>query len=196
MRGVRMIQILTIILGIGKGIASHNITEYMQIEPFVNQPGLYFQDEGQISFHRNYWKTIVYYNMSTYKRERESFHAKYQKIQEACRMKFQKWTLCTHLVKQYKRGMDEVYNNDQLLNETNQPTRRLSKRGLINIVGNIASDLFGVLDNRDAAKYEAEITKLTLKQESMDEILHQQISLLNATLNIIKKKMMKNLRIN
>lgn len=86
-----------------------------------------------------------------------------------------------HLKFQY---MHCEQNNQLLFKHTTR-----TKRGLLNIVGNIANQLFGVLDNKFAEKYEEDIAMGTENQQYMLELMKNQTSITEATDNILKNNL-------
>jgi hypothetical protein len=70
------------------------------------------------------------------------------------------------------------YNNSEL---------KRNKRGLINVIGNVADVLFGVLDDQYAAKMEKNIEKMRQDQKFMLHLAKEETSVLDATSHLIKK---------
>lgn len=59
------------------------------------------------------------------------------------------------------------------------------KRALLDIVGNIASDLFGVLDSRFGEQYAHDMSKLKKNDEHLLRLLKNHTSIIESTLNVL-----------
>lgn len=65
-------------------------------------------------------------------------------------------------------------------------TRR-SKRAVLDFVGNIAGDVFGVLGSNFAEKYGEDISKVTKNENHLLKLLANHTSILETTLNVLRK---------
>ncbi|KAI5642480.1 baculovirus F protein domain-containing protein [Phthorimaea operculella] len=68
-----------------------------------------------------------------------------------------------------------------------QVTQSRRKRGLINVVGNIAHSLFGVLDDQFAEQYEKDINLIRKNQKHLALLWKNQTSIVEGEYNLIKR---------
>lgn len=61
------------------------------------------------------------------------------------------------------------------------------RRGLINGIGVIANEVFGVLDHRFAEQYKEDIEKAKEDKEHIGRLIRNQTSIFDATANLMKK---------
>jgi len=66
------------------------------------------------------------------------------------------------------------------------------KRGAVDIVGNLANSLFGVLDSNYEAKMSNIVKELKADDQHLERLLKTQTSLIDSTINIIKRKQLEN----
>jgi len=168
------------------------------ITKFVNEPGIYFESFGELKFTNNDWNIIVYYNLTDYYGELTSYKRCLDRLTKICSVdndnltnssftKRSRANMCGLIEPSFKQSLEEMEHKDQLLHHHKVNFGR-TKRGALNIVGNIASGLFGVLDDRDAARYEEEIEKLKLNNNHFTTLLKNQTSIIDATINVFKKR--------
>lgn len=60
------------------------------------------------------------------------------------------------------------------------------RRALLDIVGNVASDLFGVLDLRFGERYAKDMSKLASNDDHLMQLMKNHTSIVESTLNIVK----------
>lgn len=163
---------------------------------FNNEPGIYFDFIGDLKFTNNNWNIIVYYNLTNYDAELCSYRRCINKLETFCQVQEQNFTnrttspgrdICSLIVPPFQQSLLELEHKNELLNHQKANFGR-SKRGIFNIVGNLASDLFGVLDDRDAAHYEQQIENLKLNNNHLLELIKNQTSIIDATVNVFKRR--------
>lgn len=154
-------------------------------EPFVSNPGLYFSNLGNTQLINGNWNIIVYFNLENYNAELTGFKTLIEKLEELCKNKILDQNICKSIQDHLKFQYMHCEQNNQLLFKHTTRT----KRGLLNVVGNMANQLFGVLDNKFAEKYEEDIAMGKQNQQYMLELMKNQTSITEATENILKKNL-------
>ncbi|XP_070068137.1 uncharacterized protein [Drosophila takahashii] len=76
--------------------------------------------------------------------------------------------------------MDEFQDTQDLFNHQRQ------KRGALDLVGNLANGLFGVLDSQYAQKIETTLQKIKSKELDHTHLLEKQTSILDSQVNVMK----------
>lgn len=103
--------------------------------------------------------------------------------------------LCTQFP--HKEACTRMYHNLKHLEEDLQAENMLlartrKQRAPLDIVGNIASSLFGVLDSTYAKDMADTITKVKSNEEHLLTLLKNQTSLIDSTINVIKRDEVSN----
>ncbi|XP_044574121.1 uncharacterized protein LOC123258318 [Drosophila ananassae] len=101
-----------------------------------------------------------------------------QSIKQWCPTAYE---VCPTIIQTLQQEMAEIQDADQLMHHQRQ------KRGALNIVGNIANGLFGVLDDQYAKRMEEIIGKLRTQESITHKIVENQTSVLDTTINIMRR---------
>ncbi len=162
---------------------------YFQIRPFSHQPGIYFEEFGNMRFQRNEWNLIIHYNLTIYKDTLNQIQRTLIQLKEMCHASD---PLCNAIYSECKYLMFNINSSDIVLQSSNkdhhyQTNRRLHKRGLINGIGYIANELFGILDSRAAEKYETEIKELQSNNKYLIQLAQNHTSITDATLRLFSE---------
>ncbi|XP_028159547.1 uncharacterized protein LOC114352225 isoform X2 [Ostrinia furnacalis] len=161
----------------------------VNITKFRENQGLYFDKISNMQLIKDEWKLIVYYNMEPYEQGITALNTYLENLDKTC-SSLHDQALCHAVLLQLRHGRDELEYYDQLLLSrqiTTQPTQRRKRRGLINAIGSIASDLFGVLDERFAEQYKRDISLLQNNQKHMIQLWKNQTSIVEAENNLLKR---------
>jgi hypothetical protein len=130
--------------------------QFYQDEPFVFQPGVYFEAREEVLISNDNWQLIIYSNISEliYNPQLNDDWQGLSTIACADIKNQDKvaYTICQNyervIAPTLSKLSKKVKDLLELLGETDQPTRR--KRGLANFVREASKFLFGTLDNDDA----------------------------------------------
>lgn len=162
-----------------------NLQESFSIHQFLHQPGIYFEEIGKMRFQRNEWNLIIYYDLKLYKDIIQGLHESMAHLEETCH---QSDVMCNAIQIECQHLMFNIKTSDTVLQNSNKDYRmqnyRLQKRGLINGIGYIANELFGILDARSATKYESQIHELKLNENHLMELAKNHTSITDATLRL------------
>lgn len=103
-------------------------------------------------------------------------------MESACREGFESGNACWGYIELIKHRLNEL--GDELASISTNGVR--SKRALLDIVGNLASDLFGVLGSRFKNEYETNIMGLMSNDEHLASLLRNQTNVVEKTMNLLK----------
>lgn len=156
----------------------------INITKFGAQPGIHFDNLGISKLISNEWNIIVYYNLQPYWSEFESLRNGTKVLEHLCNQIRQK-SSCMPLLDQFRHLVLELNQDNELL--TSKHTGSRSRRGAINLVGNIANSLFGVLDSQYAEDMSKNIAQIKTNEDYMMKMLKNQTSIIDSTINIMKK---------
>lgn len=149
---------------------------YTQI---TSNPGLHFENIGQVKPIIAEWKLLIYFELNPFYKEVQLLNNGTSTLKEACKdpsLKHQ----CDGLIAHFQK-----LNEQMETGLANLAGRK--KRGAIDVVGNIASSLFGVLDSKYAEKMTDTINSIKTNEAHLRGLLRNQTSFLDSTLNLMKQ---------
>lgn len=150
--------------------------------PFIHRPGIFFEQHENAYISNNNWNIVAYYDLQHFVAEYDSIRLSIKRIKDVCEKHQVDEHSCMNTVNQLNTHLSKIKEKNQLILG---PQRE--KRAALDIIGNIASDLFGVLDSRFATEYAQDISKVKNNEEHLLMLLKNQTSITEATVNIIKK---------
>ncbi|XP_073841407.1 uncharacterized protein [Musca autumnalis] len=130
---------------------------------------------------------LVYYDLTPFISEIKSLSSGLQTLQQMCPVLHQE-EMCNIFVNNLKQMKHELLQEKELF-----INRRL-RRSPFSIVGNIARSLFGVLDADYAEEMSKTINRARNEQDHMTILLKNQTSIIDSTINIIKRDEISNQR--
>ena len=139
-----------------------NENEKVGIQKLECAVGVYFDNIGTVQVVNSHWIIYVYYNMSTYWQELDELKNYVDRMEKFCTNEVLHQRHCMPTAEAIRHRLEVIEENNILLysfNSENYQRSRL-RRSPLDIVGNIAHGLFGVLDNEYAANIEAQILKI------------------------------------
>lgn len=175
--------------------------EWFSQRPLTKELGIYFEQVSAIRLYHKQWNLITYVNLSALQNEWEHIQTMVQQTNAICTEIITQnagrpeneiergWNHTTienincgpsHIQMQYLLNQIQEYNVEHFQN-----TYKRKKRGFLNVVGEIAKDLFGTLSDSDAQLYLDKLEKLNLQGHIRDEIMKKQSTLTQSTFNLI-----------
>ncbi|XP_075150793.1 uncharacterized protein LOC142224900 [Haematobia irritans] len=152
----------------------------MRPQPLETKPGLYFEGIGTARIATAEWKLMVYYNLIPFRSEIDNFADGIKTFSDLCKMSPHE-AICNNFASHLKQTRADLIQDRDII-----MPRRL-RRGALNIVGNVARSLFGILDADYAAEMDNTIQRAETDRSHLTSLLHNQTSIIDSTLNIIKE---------
>ncbi|XP_030030867.1 uncharacterized protein LOC115447783 [Manduca sexta] len=158
------------------------------ITPLPYNQSLYFDPLAKAQLVRDKWTLIVYFDMEPYWAGIKTYTKITEYLDKLCN-KNHEHSQCNMIVTQLRHDYQELeYYNELLLcqhfNERSKQVR--SRRGLINGIGNMANELFGVLDSRFADQYTKDIEATRANEKHLLQLWKNQTSLIESEFNLMK----------
>lgn len=122
------------------------------------------------------WRIIYYYDLKEYYHEinlMEQFLKRLEKICTGGTNRSDELTEACKLTLTHAANHIELIQRNKEIIESYDSIATREKRGALNIVGSLANTLFGIMDQEDAARYDADIQKLKLDQKFAAELIKQ-----------------------
>lgn len=154
-----------------------------EITTFANQPGIHFEQIGSARFITGDWTVIVHYNLTSYHQHHIHNHKNILEMHKLCDTLLREKASCEHVVTQFSERMGEIDIRDSIIRANHHHDRK--RRSPFDFIGTIASEAFGVLDQRYAKQYAAELEKLANNDRYVETLLNKQISVIQATNQVI-----------
>lgn len=145
------------------------------------------------------WRIVYYYDLKEYYDEIRMMKQFFGRLERICNNGKNKTDdltdSCDMTLTHAANHLESIQRNRDIIGSYDSiPIRRT--RAAINIVGSLANSLFGILDQEDAARYDAEIQKLKTNEKFATELLKQNtviteriIKTVNATFFDVNRKL-------
>lgn len=146
---------------------------------FDKQLGIHFEGIGSAAVSSTEWQLLIYYDLAEFWSESALFLQGTKTLHRLCGDMREKAT-CTNLVKYFEHTEAELTMDSTLL------SGRIHKRAAIDLVGNIAHSLFGVLDSKYAEDMAQTISQVKENEAHLLNLLKNQTSIIDSTINILK----------
>lgn len=158
----------------------------IEINPFNNYPGIYYENIGELGLIQTNWNLIVYYNLTNYWNELEELDRCIKQITQLCGYLSEdpKYS-CTTISTQFQHQLEVLQYYNNLLRNNHEDVRH--KRSPFDIIGTIGNKLFGILDAEYATTMEQTIDDIKSNEENLKGLIAKQTSVIESTINIIKK---------
>lgn len=193
LRSLLILAIFSCILGL---VGAKPIEKTFEIQKFKSQPGIYFEEIGQAKLINSEWHLIVYFKLDGFWQQMDLFKKHRRRMEHICNYisescLYGEYITCNQTLQQFDLHFGEVESKNSLFHAINIPNNnKRTKRGLIDGVGMLAGELFGVLDSRFAEKYRIDIETVEENEHHALELIKNQTSIIDSTLNLMKKSEM------
>lgn len=126
---------------------------------------------------------LRFFGLSQFEAELTHITTRLNQMDGICKDELKNDTLCRDTVDLAKQRLTDIVEKNEII----YPSRkRVNKRALLDVVGNIGRDLFGILDSRFQKEYVEDHTKLLKNNEHLMHLIRNQTSIIDSTLNIVK----------
>ena len=163
------------------------INNAIEIHYLDSNSGMYFEDLGKLNILTSEWNIITYYDLSNYWIEEKNIQLCIRQLQKLCETSLNDndiVDLCSSVIILLSHRLKNIqHKNDYIFDRTENRRRR---RGLVNVIGNIAHELFGVMDNKDAQSIDNHFKEIKLQADYHLDLLKNQTSIVETTVNIMK----------
>jgi len=160
----------------------------VKIEYFSQEPGLYYEQIGELNLIEATWKLVIKLDITTinirYKRIKECI----KETNDLCKEIYNKTseTLCQNMNLIIEKNTDQLnYALKQINSIYKRPTNK--RRGLINGIGNIAKTLFGTMDADDEKHINEQLTVIKNNEQIIQHTIKTQLKILNTTVTYVNK---------
>lgn len=151
----------------------------MEFTEMKSTTGIIFVPFTQVQLSYKEWKLIYYYDLDRYYEETLIIEHFFVRLGQICTqlmtVKDQEMgSNCQLAVSHARYHFEKILEDKDIIDSYNSATIR-KRRSPFNFVGTLAHSLFGVLDQDEADKYNAEIEKLKNDQNYQGELIEKQI---------------------
>lgn len=131
------------------------------------------------------WRVVYYYDLGEYYQEIEMMEQFFKRLERICMNGTNRpqdlTESCKLTLTHAANHLETIQRNREIIKSYGSIVSR-EKRAPLNVVGSLANTLFGILDQDDAARYDAEIQKLKVDQKFAAELLKQNTVLTERTI--------------
>lgn len=150
---------------------------------FDTPPGLYFEETATGYVTDAHWNVLSFVNLKIFHDEYQVLHDSAVKTRDTCDLRFKLDRSCMRIVEQIENRIKNIDERNGLIFGKSHR----EKRAVLNIVGNLASDLFGVLDSKFADEYANDMKNLLKNDDHLLQLMRNQTSVIESSLSIAKK---------
>lgn len=154
----------------------------VSITKFESSPIIVFKPDSDVYLSRENWTILSYFDLRHFFSEIKGVSQSISDLENVC-INY-KILRCVEMVRRLKLESNDINSKADAFRVS---TKR-SRRAILNIVGNIASDLFGVLDSRFQENYVDDMSHIHKNEEHLLTLFKNQTSVVETTLNIVKKE--------
>jgi hypothetical protein len=172
------------------------------ITSIESQAGLYFDEVGNIFFYPTQWKIISYVDLKPTHRLWKQVKTHQVQIANYCkRVQNATWyqlTECSSFTPYIRTKTKYIEQLEDVITDYLASNPERTKRGLLDVGGDILKFLFGTLAQSDAQKYAQHIQELENEQQSFLKIFQEQMIVLKSVIssfNLTMQKVHKNEKI-
>ena len=172
------------------------------ITPIESSAGLYFDEIGNVFFYPTQWKIVSYVDLKPTQRLWKQVKTHQSQIAMYCeKVKNTTWyplTDCSGFTPYLRTKTRYIEQLKDVIADYLASNPERSKRGLLDLGGDILKFLFGTLTQSDAQKYTQHIQELESEQQSFLKISQEQMIVLKSAItsfNLTMRKVNKNEKI-
>lgn len=158
-----ILALLTLTVGTTQ---SYPINKPFNISRFISPPGLYFENTASVRISNTDWNVLSYISLNQFHDEFLLINKNIMHLREMCSPEFIDFE-CNNIISDLERKLLGIESKNELIFGKS----KRAKRALLNIVGNLARDLFGVLDSRSAKEYASDIHSLWNNEEHLLKLI-------------------------
>ncbi|KAI5633923.1 baculovirus F protein domain-containing protein [Phthorimaea operculella] len=155
------------------------------ITTFEPHRPVYYDTLGRIKMIHDEWTLIMYYNLTNYWTGVDKIKTYLQQVNSLCTVIDPRY--CNITVSQLRHEMETIDHYNELLLTPHKHLGNRKRRGLINGIGALANDLFGILDSRFAEKYENDIQSIQNNENYLLDLIRNQTTIVELENKALKK---------
>lgn len=159
---------------------NYPVNNAITIKQFNISPGLYFDRYADVFVSSANWNVLAYFDLKNFINEYINIENSFNKINNICISKLSENGSCRAISSHLSKKLHSLSQTNSLIFGVRQ------KRALLNMVGNIASDLFGVLDSRFGEQYVQDMSQLKKNDDHLMQLMKNHTTVVESTLNILK----------
>ncbi|XP_070512913.1 uncharacterized protein [Cardiocondyla obscurior] len=184
MRITALITIITVTLGASD--KPPEISSPYTVTQFVHEPGLYYENVGQLQLSDASWKLVIITKTQELKAQYEKLQERVKDGEKACE------TYSGELLKDKCKYLAETVRsqNEKLITAIELLTTyeaQKTKRGLVDVIGTISKKLFGTMDADDEKVISEQLEILTRRQQTLQHVAKNQLKVINSSIGHIQE---------
>ncbi|XP_069965947.1 uncharacterized protein [Bactrocera oleae] len=158
------------------------IGEDVRVKEIPSKSAIYLEEIGMVDIERSTWNLVVYYNMEPYFHQMKGIADYITKLKKQCHLLTNFESSCEMINSALEKRFNALEMDNNLLL---QPKR--TRRAPFEFIGTIHHILFGTMDADDRKELEQDLTNLLDNEKNLKQLIQKQTSVIDSSLNIIKK---------
>lgn len=173
---------LLTIFAVGVRSVPLNNNEPFEISIFEKPPGLFFEHKTDAYVAISNWNLIGSIDLNKFRMMFEHFNQKMGELATTCEGRFEKNDACHEWMDILDSKIQNLHNKFDMIT----PNGSRDKRAVLDFIGNMAGDIFGIMDARSRKQHMKDIRNLMANDEHLMNLLKNQTSVVEKTLNILR----------
>jgi hypothetical protein len=184
-----LLGMIALVFGDESKLLNGTLNENITLARFERQPGIYFENKGNLSFIRGEWDIIIYYNLSHYKHEMESILGCLHQLNYLCLTTYghQPKMLCERTLPLVRQQIESLVDKDKFIFSNYEPNtpKRFVVTGAVGMgIGAAATAIYNKFSS--SQQIEDAIFKLKGNEDHVLELVKNQTSIIEGTSSVIK----------
>uniref|UniRef100_A0A034WFR5 Envelope fusion protein n=1 Tax=Bactrocera dorsalis TaxID=27457 RepID=A0A034WFR5_BACDO len=148
-----------------------------------NNTAIYLEPISKMDIINSKWNLIVYYELGTYYDRMHKIQEFINRLENQCKILTYYEDACIMIT----ATLNDKYNSLKANNELFMKKQNRKKRAPFEFVGSIYHILFGIMDADDRENMESNIRNIFDNQKDIAKLFKRQTSVVDSTINILKK---------
>lgn len=149
---------------------------------FEKPPGLFFEHKANAYVAMSHWNLIAYIDLDKFRTMFSDFEHRMISLKGVCSKRFEEHDSCNEWVDTLESKIGGLRNKFEMIS----PSRIRNRRAVLDFLGNMIGDVFGIMDSRSKQQYMRDLSGLLANDEHLLKLVRNQTSVVEKTFNILR----------
>lgn len=156
-----------------------------EITEDINPTGILFTKIAQTQLTHSDWHLCYHYDLSQSEHEIPKIERSISSLERICSALSKEYqeNVCHTILELLKSRLSQIQETENII-QSYQSSKTRKRRAPLEIVGSLASYLFGTLDQSDADRYDTKIAELEQNQSFHRQMIAEQTTIMRSELNL------------
>lgn len=164
-------------------VGSMPVDNTIHVSKFETPPGLYFEKMFDAYVTDSKWNLVAFVDLEKINENLKHLYNQSSEVESVCKKRFEIGNSCEQWVNMIHQRMSKLQDEFEAISSS----QGRSKRAVLNLVGDIAGDIFGILGSKFEKEYRSNTDKLMTNDKHLLSLIKNQTTVIENTMNILKK---------